>query len=177
MSYRREKPSSSSAEYLPMLTLLWALFLFILPRLVNSLDGRVDHLSCIWAAWWQCWRLLSLWGAGPPALRLPVVLQLTASSPGRAWPGQVYPGRRTRAASPQERSLEVLSGLSAGRYHAELMLLTPETAWAFPHLAACLVVCLLHHTICSRMLLCTLMLTLIAWCYIIFPFWLLPSCL
>lgn len=62
--------------------------------------------------------------------------------------------------SPRQRSLEVLSARPVGMSHAELTCVAMETGWAFPHLTARPAVCLLHHTICSRVLLCVLTPTL-----------------
>jgi len=49
----------------------------------------------------------------------PTGMQTTTSSLERARWGQMHPGRRPLAASPQQRSLEVVSDLLAGMHHGE----------------------------------------------------------
>lgn len=96
-----------------------------------------------------------------------------ASSPERAWCERYI----LCAESPHQRSLGVLSELLAGIHHAKLQAVTSETAWAFPHLtAALLLACLSHHAIYSWRFLCTSVPALIARCCITFTFRLLPSC-
>lgn len=172
MSCRRSKASSPSADCVWAWSPCGGLLLFIHPCFVTLHAGRADQVSFNWAV---CGAVLSLWGAGPPALRFVVGLQL----PLREGPDVAgTSSQEACAVSPQQRSLAVLSDLPAGIYRAELKPVTSESAWAFPHLtAACLVVCLLHHAIYIWMFLNTSMPTLIARCHIIFPFWLLTSCI
>lgn len=151
------------------------------PHLVSPHNGRADHVSCSWAVCGgsagDCCRFGEL-------DHLPWDSPLTCSlqPPPQEGPdgarcipagGHVQPDSNRGAWRCSQISQLGCTTLT----HWNVMFMTADTAWAIPHLMVCLVVCLSHCIICSCMLLCNLMPTLIAWCYIIVPFWLLPSCL